>query len=230
MRGQRERRPREDREEAHKPRESLSLFDYLHPGIKEEPSNENYTDDGDDIQDLVADERPSWERDGIYRPAGRQETERNASGPYRSGQSSRGRSSYGQVRDDRDRNASSYAGTSNNWDNSYQAQGSRRGRGDSRGRRASRGRRGGYQQRDIEDSYDDRRRYHGNPSSSTRNQVDTLADDFNSWPGLEARESIRPAEKATSQAASTGSREQWVIQDYCLARWESTDQVCFAAD
>merc|ERR1712071_328426 len=109
---------------------------------------------------------------------------------------------------------------------SYRGRGrSSRGRGGS-----SRGRGGSYQDRD--DSYRENRsnrgNYHGRGGynqtdlvSFPNHTVDNLVDDFNVWPGLEPTPS-RPAPKV--EPLPSNSQEQWVVEDYCLAKWELTNQ------
>merc|ERR1712071_454415 len=147
-------------------------------------------------------------RDGFSRGRGGSYQEREES------YSSRGRSSGGR------------GGSYEDREESYRGRGrSSRGRGGS-----SRGRGGSYQDRD--DSYRENRsnrgNYHGRGGynqtdlvSFPNHTVDNLVDDFNVWPGLEPTPS-RPAPKV--EPLPSNSQEQWVVEDYCLAKWELTNQ------
>ncbi|XP_046447616.1 tudor domain-containing protein 3-like isoform X2 [Daphnia pulex] len=96
-------------------------------------------------------------------------------------------------------------------------------RGSSRGGRGGRGSRGSH--RDIEDSYSNQRSYSRDYPSS-RSPVDALVDDFKAWPGLEAKPTATQisTQVEVRTAAPPKSQEQWAVDDFCLAKWESSDK------
>lgn len=121
-------------------------------------------------------------------------------------------------------------------------------RGDYRGREGGGGRgndrrgssRGNRGYRDIEDSHIDRQQfsrsggrrddagYSRNIYSSRYSPEEKLVNDFAAWPGLnETKDSIPSASASRSQTevsvAPSKPQEQWAIDDYCLAKWENTD-------
>ena len=98
-------------------------------------------------------------------------------------------------------------------------------RGSSRGGRGGRGSRGSHQ--DIEDSYSNHRSYNRDYPSS-RSPVDALVDDFKAWPGLEAMAKPPVAQISAQVEVRTAvpkTQEQWTVDDFCLAKWESSDKV-----
>ena len=103
--------------------------------------------------------------------------------------------------------------------NQEQSWNSSRGYQDRRG--SSRGGRRGESYRDIEDSYSNHRNY---PSS--RSPVDALVDDFNAWPGLDTKPKTQPAQPQVEiRAPKVVQQDQWAVEDFCLAKWESSDKV-----
>lgn len=101
-------------------------------------------------------------------------------------------------------------------------------RGSSRGGRRGGGGGRGYH-RDIEDSYSNQRSYRDYPSNQS--PIDTLVDDFNAWPGLESKPSSSQSSAQVAQvqthvrSVAPKVQDQWAVEDFCLAKWESSDQV-----
>jgi len=203
-------RDREDYSASSRPRDSIRLFEFLEPQIGVEETEEQAAA-AQESYGSYGREDSYQERNGAY--GGREESyyERNESHRGR-GRSSRGNRGPHHDRED------SYRPR----DESFGGRGEpHRGRGrSSRGRGGPpRGRGGSY--RDREDSYDSSRASHFSRGSSAA-AVDNLVNDFNVWPGLEPNPS-RPTPKPEPMSSST-AHEQWALEDYCLAKWELTDQ------
>ena len=243
-RERRERNSFRDEERSTKPRDSIRLFEFLQPQIGETPKEENETGYDDALEDeyAVEESQPSWQRDEYHRSGrGAPKTDRGQRG-YRGRGRSNQSSSYRDTREshssrsyqDQDwrgiKSAPSDRGRRNHdldtdqfnndrGQSSYRRSFSREG-----GRRGGRGGSRGYH-RDIEDSHFSYGNHRGYPSS--RSPVDALVDDFKAWPGLETKP---PGPVPTvigdeSQFVSRKAQEQWAVEDFCLAKWEASQQV-----
>lgn len=207
-----------DAERAARPPDSggVRLFDFLQPQIGAEEAEE-------EALDVEEADQPSWERDGIYRPRGSSE-------PHdRGGRFDRGRRG-GRSYDDDDRSrgqGGQYLKISHEdkLTKVLHVPGHRGRRGGpDRGR--GRGRRGSYQEWGGSD--------YGRPSSDRTNDrsVNNLVEDFTAWPGL-GDAPKEPSSKPAGPPPGTSfprhdvvrGSEQWAVDDYCLAKWESTDHV-----
>lgn len=253
-RERRERNSYRDEEHSAKPRDSIRLFEFLQPQIGESKKEEAEDSDDPEGYGAGLDEesRPSWERDGVYRRPGRGRPagdnfsrgrgffhDRGESN-QRGRRGSRGGFSHDDSRrDDRHSHRGRGSHQDHDWrgvktgdnpgrgrshqneDHSYRGRGQsfQDRRGSSRG-----GRRGGRgSHRDIEDSYSSQRGYQDYPTS--RSPIDALVDDFNAWPGLETKPSSQPSAQVEIRSVASKFQDQWAVEDYCLAKWESSDQV-----
>lgn len=78
--------------------------------------------------------------------------------------------------------------------------------------------------RDIEDTYSNHRSSNRDHYPSSRSPVNALVEDFKAWPGLETKPAQLPVQVEIRSAAPK-TQEQWAVEDYCLAKWESSDKV-----
>lgn len=199
-----------------RPPNSIRLFEFLEPQIGAEAEEERHDDEAEADEE---DEQLSWERDGIYRPP--------------RGRAGRGRSrGRGDSYDERDHDRRGSRGSHYESDTSYRGR-----RGGSRGRGGyhneedsghhSRGRRGSYRDRGHsgrggpnsygrrEDSY----------SSGRAKSIENLVEDFAAWPGLAPAPQDAAGRPSSSKPQAEGPKlDQWAVDDYCLAKWESTEQ------
>lgn len=270
-RERRERTSYRDDERSAKAPDSIRLFEFLQPQIGEKPKEEDNADypDQDDYDGEEQEDRPSWERDNVYRRpdhgrsgGGQSYTRGRGSFQDRDDSNGRGRRGSHRIRGGSYHDDSSYQdrrgayrgrGRSNQDDSyresreSYQERDWRgvsagtnsRGRGSShfdqeqsyRGRgqsyRDNRGssRRGRGSHRDIEDSYSNHRSSNRDHYPSSRSPVDVLVEDFKAWPGLETKPPApHPPVQVEIRSAAPKLQEQWMVDDYCLAKWESSDK------
>jgi len=234
-------RDREDYSVSSRPRDSIRLFEFLEPQIGVEEAEEHPV-----AEEAYGGEDCYQERNRSY---GRREESYHEQNEFQRGRGKSSRGNHGsyQNREEsyRGRGGSSgrRGGSHHEREESHRGRGgshyereeSHRGRGGShyereelyRGRgRSSRGRSGssrarGASYREREDSYDSFRTSHFNRGSSNA-AVDNLVEDFNIWPGLEPNPS-RPVPKPEPMTSTTAST-QWAVEDYCLAKWELSDQ------
>lgn len=270
-RERRERTSFRDDERSAKAPDSIRLFEFLQPQIGEKPKEEDNADypDQDDYDGEEQENRPSWERDNVYRRpdhgrsgGGQSYTRGRGSFQDRNDSNGRGRRGSHRVRggsyhDDssyQDRRGAYRGRGRSNQDDSYResreshqerdwrgvsAGTNSRGRGSShfdqeqsyRGRgqsyRDNRGssRRGRGSHRDIEDSYSNHRSSNRDHYPSSRSPVDVLVEDFKAWPGLETKPPApHPPVQVEIRSAAPKLQEQWMVDDYCLAKWESSDK------
>ena len=214
----RERPPREDFASS-RPREALSLFDFL-PAHAQPPTGEaeeqEEEEEEEEEEEAEAEAAPYGRgpRRGAY---GDRDAAYGDHGHWRGRGHPRGRDQYaprGRFQDERgDRGRFR--------DDRGGGGGGGRHRGHHRGRGSHRGGGGSFFYGDD---------LHRNPVE--RQPVDVLVDDFAAWPGLggaEAADAAPPQpqpqpplpQPAPAASRTAAGRHQWAVDDYCLARWEA---------
>lgn len=228
---------RQEERAATKPRDSIRLFEFLQPQITEQRDDDPNSDESDDGRtDSRHQEGNNWDRRGRghfrggrggdreeFNQSGHRGPRGRRGGPNH-GDSYRDRAPRGRESDlDRDWRGTSGAGYHGRGSSQYESEQSYRGRGQSyRDRRGSSrgGRRGSI--RDIEDSYSSYRS-HGDYAQK---DIDTLVDDFSAWPGLETKAPSHSSGQVERHSGNVSKvQDKWAVEDYCLAKWESSDKV-----
>ena len=231
-RGRRERdfSSRDEERALTRPRDTVKLFEFLQPQIGKEEEEEKEDD-----------EEADWERDGIYRPP----AERSHRGRDEDGGAYRGRGGPRGRRRGFNDDEGSYRGGSRGRRGGYRHE---EDEGDRSYRGGSRGRRGGYRDEDDGRSYRGRGRrsdsgrggrgrssfrgssYYEEHSQRRAPSIENLVEDFTAWPGLgpadpEEGSSSRPSTSNVVNINPGPKAESWAVDDYCLAKWETTEQV-----